>query len=218
MRRSGPRTRGDHGSNRPSSRARAAYLRANNRAALGPTDQWHRVDVPADGPRPVWALRRRPHRAEPGFGRSADHAYLCSYHHLRGNTVVPAAWSFRCSGRTGQSWRPSNRKCGTQRWSGAPISRAINELNATHRHRRLSSDGPPAGAHSAGTGACAPHGRGRRGCDLKPLLDGIQAREQRRRSFQTELAGLEGLQRLPLATARTSSGRLRPASRTGEVR
>ena len=32
------------------------------------------------------------------------------------------------------------------------------------------------------------------GGDLKPLLDGMQAREQRRRTLQTELAGLEGLQ------------------------
>jgi hypothetical protein len=31
------------------------------------------------------------------------------------------------------------------------------------------------------------------GGDLKPLLDGIQAREQRRRTLQTELVGLEGL-------------------------
>jgi hypothetical protein len=31
------------------------------------------------------------------------------------------------------------------------------------------------------------------GGDLKPLLDGIQAREQRRRSLQTKLAGLEGV-------------------------
>jgi hypothetical protein len=31
------------------------------------------------------------------------------------------------------------------------------------------------------------------GGNLKPLLDGIQAREQRRRTIQTEVAGLEGL-------------------------
>ena len=44
----------------------------HQRAALGPSSQRHRVAVPPDWARPVRAMRRQPHRAQPGFGRSAD--------------------------------------------------------------------------------------------------------------------------------------------------
>ena len=96
------------------------------------------------------------------------------------------------------------------------ISRAINELNAptdtvVPRRTGLQAELTVLEQELARLTAAVAQGG-----DLKPLLDGIQAREQRRRALQTELAGLEGLQPV---TARDlqehPAGGREPASRTG---
>jgi hypothetical protein len=73
------------------------------------------------------------------------------------------------------------------------ISRAINELNAptdTVVPRRTGLQGELTVLEQELTRLTAAVAQGG---DLKPLLDGIQARERRRGTLQTELAGLEGL-------------------------
>ena len=126
-------------------------------------------------------------------GRRAN-AYLCSYHHLRGSTVCPGRVGPPAGpDQRGGPAKPSSRRCCIPRSSGArcagsstswappptpwSLIKRASRRSSRCWNRRLTRL----------TAAVAQGG------DLKPLLDGIQAREQRRRALQTELAGLEGL-------------------------
>ena len=48
------------------------------------------------------------------------HAYLCSYHHLRGNTVCPGGLVLPVEVTNEAAWLSSSVECGIRRWSGAP--------------------------------------------------------------------------------------------------
>jgi site-specific DNA recombinase len=122
------------------------------------------------------------------------HAYLCSYHHLRGNTVCPGGLVLPVESTNGAVLAAVEREVLHPEVVRRAMSRAIDELNAptdtvVPRRTALQAElGVLEQEISQLTAAVAQGG------DLKPLLDGIQARERRRRALQTELAGLEGLQ------------------------
>ena len=174
---------------------RASYLRATNGQLWGRPANGIESPLPADGPRPVRALRREPHRAQPGFGRSADPRVPLQ--------LPPPAREHGLSRRPGppggadEPGGPGCRRAGGAAPRGGPAracSRAINELNAptdtvVPRRTALQAELTVLEQELARLAAAVAQGG-----DLKPLLDGIQAREQRRRALQTELAGLEGLQ------------------------
>jgi site-specific DNA recombinase len=126
-------------------------------------------------------------------GRRA-HAYLCSYHHLRGTTVCPGGLVLPVPQTNQAVLAAVELEVLHPEVVRRAINRAINELNAptdtvVPRQTGLQAELTVLEQELARLTAAVAQGG-----DLKPLLDGIQAREQRRRTLQTELAGLEGLQ------------------------
>ena len=117
------------------------------------------------------------------------HAYLCSYHHLRGNTVCPGGLVLPVESTNQAVLVAIEREVLHPEVVQRAMSRAIDELNApadtvVPRRTALQAElGVLEQELSRLTAAVAQGG------DLKPLLEGIQAREQRRRTLQTELVG-----------------------------
>jgi site-specific DNA recombinase len=121
------------------------------------------------------------------------HAYLCSYHHLRGNTVCPGGLVLPVQRANQAVLAAVEQEVLHPEVVRRAISRAINELNTptdtvVPRRTGLQAELTVLEQELARLTAAVAQGG-----DLKPLLDGIQAREQRRRTLQTELAGLQGL-------------------------
>jgi site-specific DNA recombinase len=125
-------------------------------------------------------------------GRRAN-GYLCSYHHLRGSTV--------CSGGLVLPMEPTNRAI------LATIEREVLHPDVVQRAMRQALGHLNAPADTAVPRQTALRAEVAvidqeltrlaagvaQGGDLKVLLEGIRAREQRRRTLQEELAGLQGL-------------------------
>jgi site-specific DNA recombinase len=125
-------------------------------------------------------------------GRRAN-AYLCSYHHLRGSTV--------CPGGLVLPMEPTNRAIlGTiEREVLHPdvvqraIRQALGQLNApadTAVPRQTALQAEVAVIDQELTRLAAGVAQGG---DLTVLVEGIRAREQRRRALREELAGLQSL-------------------------
>jgi len=125
-------------------------------------------------------------------GRRAN-AYLCSYHHLRGSTV--------CPGGLVLPMEPTNRAilATIEREVLHPdvvqraMRQALGQLNSpadTAVSRQTALQAEVAVIDQELTRLAAGVAQGG---DLKVLLEGIRAREQRRRTLQEELAGLQGL-------------------------
>ena len=125
-------------------------------------------------------------------GRRA-HAYLCSYHHLRGSTVCPGGLVLPMDLTNEAVLETIEQEVLHPEVVRRALRRVLDELNAPtdtvvpHR-TALQAELAVLEQELARLAAAVAQGG-----DLKPLLDGIQAREQRRRTLQTELAGLEGL-------------------------
>lgn len=139
------------------------------------------------------AMRRESHRTQPSFGGRRANAYLCSYHHLRGSTV--------CPGGLVLPMEPTNRAilATIEREVLHPdvvqraMRQALGQLNAsadTAVPRQTALQAEVAVIDQELTRLAAGVAQGG---DLKVLLEGIRAREQRRRALETELAGLESL-------------------------
>src|SRR5262245_36851672 len=126
-------------------------------------------------------------------GRRA-HAYLCSYHHLRGNTVCPGGLVLPVELTNQAVLEAIEREVLHPDVVQRAMNRAINELNAptdtvVPRRTALQAELGVLEQELSRLAAAVAQGG-----DLKPLLEGIQARERRRQPLQAELAGLEGLQ------------------------
>jgi hypothetical protein len=125
-------------------------------------------------------------------GRRA-HAYLCSYHHLCGNTVCPGGLVLPVQLTNQAVLAAVEQEVLHPDVVRRAISRAINELNAstdTVVPRRIGLRAELTVVEQELPRLAAAVAQGG---DLKPLLDGIQAREKRRHALETELAGVEGL-------------------------
>jgi site-specific DNA recombinase len=121
------------------------------------------------------------------------HAYLCSYHHLRGNTVCPGGLVLPVQVTNLAVLAAVEQEVLHPEVVRRAISRAINELNAptdtvVPRQTGLQAELTVLEQELARLTAAVAQGG-----DLKPLLDGIQTRERRRGTLQAELAGLESL-------------------------
>jgi site-specific DNA recombinase len=126
-------------------------------------------------------------------GRRA-HAYLCSYHHLRGNTVCPGGLVLPVESTNDAILAAVEREVLHPEVVQRAMRRAIDELNAPSdtvvpRRTALQAELGVLEQELSRLAAAVAHGG-----DLKPLLEGIQARELRRKALETELAGLAGLQ------------------------
>ena len=125
-------------------------------------------------------------------GRRAN-AYLCSYHHLRGSTVCPGGLVLPMDLTNEAILETIEQEVLHPEVVRRALRRVLNALNAPtdtvvpHR-TALQAELAVLEQELARLAAGVAQGG-----DLKPLLDGIQAREQRRRALHTELAGLEGL-------------------------
>ena len=122
------------------------------------------------------------------------HAYLCSYHHLRGNTVCPGGLVLPVQLTNQAVLAAVEQEVLHPEVVRRAISRAIDELNAptdtvVPRRTALQAELGVLEQELSRLAAAVAQGG-----DLKPLLDGIRARERRRQALQTELSGLEGLQ------------------------
>jgi site-specific DNA recombinase len=127
------------------------------------------------------------------------HAYLCSYHHLRGNTVCPGGLVLPVELTNEAVLAAVESEVLHPEVVRRAMSRAIAELNAptdtvVPRRTALQAELGVLEQELSRLAAAVAQGG-----DLKPLLEGIQARERRRGTLQTELAGLEGLQ--PVTTS-----------------
>jgi hypothetical protein len=125
-------------------------------------------------------------------GRRAN-AYLCSYHHLRGSTVCPGGLVLPMDLTNEAILKTIEQEVLHPEVVRRALRRVLGELNAPidtvvpHRTAAQAELAVLDQELARLTQAVAQGG------DLKPLLDGIHAREQRRRTLQIELAGLEGL-------------------------
>ncbi len=125
-------------------------------------------------------------------GRRAN-AYLCSYHHLRGSTVCPGGLVLPMDLTNEAVLKTIEQEILHPDVVRRALRRVLGELNAPtdtvvpHR-TALQAELAVLEQELARLAAAIAQGG-----ELKPLVDGIQGREQRRRALQTELAGLEGL-------------------------
>jgi site-specific DNA recombinase len=125
-------------------------------------------------------------------GRRAN-AYLCSYHHLRGSSVCPGGLVLPMDLTNEAVLKTVEQEVLHPEVVRCALRRVLDELNAptdtlVPRRTGLQAELTVLEQELARLTAAVAQGG-----DLKPLLDGIQAREQRRRTLQTELVGLEGL-------------------------
>jgi DNA invertase Pin-like site-specific DNA recombinase len=125
-------------------------------------------------------------------GSRRANAYLCSYSHLRGKTVCPGGLLLPMDLTNEAILKTVEQDILHPEVVRRAMRLVISELNAPadtlvpHRTGLQAELTVLEQELSRLTAAVAQGG------DLKPLLDGIQAREQRRHVTQTELAGLEG--------------------------
>jgi site-specific DNA recombinase len=125
-------------------------------------------------------------------GRRAN-AYLCSYHHLHGSTVCPGGLVLPMDLTNEAVLKTIEQEILHPEVVQRALRRVFGELSAPTDtvvpHRvALQAELTILEQELARLAAAVAQGG-----ELKPLLDGIQAREQRRRTLQTEVAGLEGL-------------------------
>jgi hypothetical protein len=125
-------------------------------------------------------------------GRRAN-AYLCSYHHLRGSTVCPGGLVLPMDLTNKAVLKTVEQDVLHPEVVQRAMSLVLSELNAptdtvVPHQTALQAELTVLEQELRRLTAAVAQGG-----DLKPLLDGIQAREQRRRALQSELAGLEGL-------------------------
>ena len=126
-------------------------------------------------------------------GGHRANAYLCSYHHLRGSTVCPGGLVLPMDLTNEAVLETIEQEVLHPEVVRRALRRVLGELNAPTDtvvpHRvALQAELTVLEQELARLTAAVAQGG-----DLRPLLDGIQAREQRRRTLQTEVAGLEGL-------------------------
>jgi hypothetical protein len=122
------------------------------------------------------------------------HAYLCSYHHLRGNTVCPGGVVLPVESTNQTVLAALEQEVLHPEVVQRAMCRAIDELNTATdtvvpRRTALQAELGVLEQELSRLAAAVAQGG-----DLKPLLDGIRARERRRQALQTELSGLDGLQ------------------------
>src|SRR5262245_2344332 len=125
-------------------------------------------------------------------GRRAN-AYLCSYHHLRGSTVCPGGLVLPMDLTNEAVLKTVEQDLLHPEVVRRALQRVLDELNTptdTIVPHRTGLQAELAVLEQELTRLTAAVAQGG---ELKPLLDGIQSRERRRRVLQTELAGLEGL-------------------------
>jgi hypothetical protein len=125
-------------------------------------------------------------------GRRAN-AYLCSYHHLRGSTVCPGGLVLPMDGTNEAVLETVEQEVLHPEVVRRALRKVLDDLetptDTVVPHRTaLQAELTVLDRELARLTAAVAQGG-----DLRPLLDGIQAREQRRRTLQTEVAGLEGL-------------------------
>jgi site-specific DNA recombinase len=172
---------------------RASYLRATNgqlwgRPANGIESRYLLTGLAQCG---VCGGSLIVHSRASGRGRAS--AYLCSYHHLRGKTVCPGGLVLPMDLTNEAVLKTVEQDILHPEVVRRAMSLVISEMNAPadtvvpHRTAVQAELTVLEQELSRLTAAVAQGG------DLKPLLGGIQAREQRRLALQTELAGLEGL-------------------------
>jgi Recombinase zinc beta ribbon domain len=118
------------------------------------------------------------------------YAYLCSYHHLRGRTVCPGGVVLPMDLSNEAVLKTIEQEVLHPEVVRRALRRVLGELNAptdtvVPRRTGLQAELTVLEQELARLTAAVAQGG-----DLKPLLDGIQAREQRRRRLR---AGLEGL-------------------------
>jgi hypothetical protein len=116
------------------------------------------------------------------------------YHHLRGNAVCPGGLVLPVELTNDAILGAVEREVLHPAVVQRAMRRAMDELSApadtvVPRRTGLQAELGVLEQELSRLAAAVAQGG-----DLKPLLDGIQAREQRRRTLQSELAGLEGLQ------------------------
>ena len=130
--------------------------------------------------------------SRPSGGRRAS-AYLCSYYHLRGSTVCPRGLVLPMDLTNEAILETIEQEVLHPEVVRRALRRVLGELNAPtdtvvpHR-TALQAELAVLEQELARLAAGVAQGG-----DLKVLLEGIRAREQRRRALQEELAGLEGL-------------------------
>ena len=121
------------------------------------------------------------------------HAYLCSYHHLRGNTVCPGGVVLPVESTNQTVLAALEQEVLHPEVVRRAMSRAIDELNTATdtvvpRRTALQAELGVLEQELSRLAAAVAQGG-----DLEPLLDGIRARERRRQALQTEWSGLDGL-------------------------
>ena len=126
-------------------------------------------------------------------GGRRTNAYLCSYHHLRGSTVCPGGLVLPMDLTNEAVLKTIEQEVLHPEVVRRALRRVLGELNAPtdtvvpHR-TALQAELAVLEQELARLAAGVAQGG-----DLTVLLEGIRAREQRRRALQEELAGLEGL-------------------------
>jgi site-specific DNA recombinase len=125
-------------------------------------------------------------------GRRAN-AYLCSYHHLRGSTVCPGGLVLPMEPTNRAILSTIEREVLHPDVVQRAMRQALGSLNApadTAVPRQTALQAEVAVIDQELTRLAAGVAQGG---DLKVLLEGIRAREQRRRALQEELVGLQSL-------------------------